>query len=145
MEADFDDQPTDAACRCCEYRQFIRGVFIVNGVSKRHLLPDPAGGPPQTLSPTAWLEDGFTVPPAHVNQRYGHRDETTPGNADASDRYLPDRSNGCAYRGSDFPGLTARPGYRYEIQLEFQGRIIDVCNDVVTATWTWTVALSGVI
>lgn len=146
MEADFT-----AACSCCEYRQFVRGSFTANGRPVRHLLPDPAGGAPRPMLPRPgagdpgdnFLEDGVASPPAGVNAFYGHR---TEGNTDPTDKYLPDRADGCQYRGNDFPGLRGASGMTYTIDLDFRGQIIDRCNsDAVKNASDWTVSCSGTI
>ena len=48
MNADFDSSG-DCACRCCEYRQYVRGRFLENGQPARHQLPS---GP---LDPRVWV------------------------------------------------------------------------------------------
>ena len=146
MEADFN-----APCACCEYRQFVRGTFTVNGRNVQHLLPDPAGGPARPMLPRPaagapndnFLEDGVVNAPAGVNTFYGHRSE---GNTDTTDRYLPDRPDGCQYRGNDFPGIRANTGDTFAVDLDFRGQIIDTCNgNAVKNTVEWTVNCTGTI
>ena len=146
MEADFT-----ATCACCEYRQLVRGTFIANGRTVRHLLPDPAGGPARPMLPRPapgspddnFREDGVASPPAGINKFYGHRNE---GNTDPNDLYKPDRATGCQYRGADFPGLNGPSGTTYSIELDFRGQIIDVCkSDAVKKTNDWTVSCAGTI
>ena len=132
MQSDFNDAPPPCKCKCCEYRQYVRGYFKYDGRKLRHMLPSGQ------MSETVWKEDGITNPPP--GPHFGHRDEV--GAAD--DRYLPGRADGCKYRGTDFPGLTGSPGKRFEIKLEFKGEIIDVCNGhKVVKTTTWKVKFSG--
>jgi hypothetical protein len=52
---------------------------------------------------------------------------------------------GCRFEGSDQPSLTAtKPGTRLEIDLEFQGNLIDTCKgNQVLATATWKVQGAG--
>jgi hypothetical protein len=147
MEADF----RGPNCACCEYRQFVRGTFVVNGRAVRHLLPDPAGGAPRPMLPRPapgsgndnFLEDGFAAPPAGINSFYGHRSQ---GDTDPSDRYLPDRATGCQYRGTDFPGIRAASGATFTVDLDFRGRVIDTCNGNVVKNFNeWTVRCSGTI
>ncbi|HEX8742792.1 MAG TPA: IPT/TIG domain-containing protein [Thermoleophilaceae bacterium] len=145
MEADFA-----APCNCCEFRQFIRGSHIVNGTRINHLLPDPAGGPPRPMLPRPpagsandnFLEDGLSPPQAGMNVFYGHRSETIT--TDATDQYLPDRPNGCQYRGNDSPFVSGPIGATFTLDLDFRGQIIDTCNgNAVKETREWTVTCNG--
>jgi hypothetical protein len=138
MIATFEDDPArDEACECCEYRQYVRGTFRVNGVSVPHWLP---GG---LLHPVRYQEDGipnFYGPNHHFY--YGRRAQR----GTAHDRYLPRRADGCRYVGSDFPGVVGPPGTRFEIDLHFRGEIVDVCNGgQVIASTTWFVRFSGTL
>jgi hypothetical protein len=132
MEADFGGASAPCMCKCCEYRQYVRGYVKYRDQIQRHMLPSGE------LSATDFKEDGITSPPP--GPHFGHRDEPEA----ADDRYLPARADGCEYRGSDFPGLTGAPGERFEIKLEFKGEIIDVCdNNKVVQSATWVVSFSG--
>lgn len=131
MEVDFNPAPAPCACKCCEYRQWVRGYFKYGGETIKHMLPSGE------MSETEFKEDGITNPPP--GPHFGHRDE--PGGDD--DRYLPARTDGCQYRGTDLPGIRGAPGVRFEVKLEFKGEIIDVCNHNVVRTATWTVNFSG--
>jgi hypothetical protein len=118
-------------CACCEYRQYVRGSFKRNGQKVDLLLPSGY------LSPTDFKEDGLVGAP--YGPHYGHRDEI--GASD--DWYIPARPDGCEYQGHDFPGIGGAPGDTFDIDLEFQGEIVDVCNNIVLKSMTWTVKLSG--
>jgi hypothetical protein len=150
MEADFGSAGAGCTCSCCEYRQYVRGTFTVNGRPIQHLVPNPAGGAPIPMKARPapggadnFLEDGIPSPPAGVNVYYGHRSE---GSADTTDTYLPDRATGCQYRGNDFPGIKAASGTTYTVDLDFRGQIIDTCNaNNVANTADWTVTCSGTI
>jgi hypothetical protein len=118
----------DCLCSCCEYRQFVRGEFIINGVGVRHVLPDG------DLDTATWHEDGIPNrygPGLHLF--YGHR--ANPGFA--NDVYTPNRTNGCEYRGHDDPGvITGDPNATAEVRLQFRGEILDVCNSTrQTVEW----------
>jgi hypothetical protein len=132
MEADFSSAAAPCACECCEYKQSVRGYFMYDGHKIDHMLPSG------TMSETDFMEDGITNPPP--GPHFGHRDE--PGADD--DRYLPARAGGCEYRGSDRPGIQGSRGVRFEVNLEFKGEIVDVCNNrAVVKEATWTVKFSG--
>lgn len=131
MNADFDNKGK-CRCRCCEYRQYVRGTFTFNGVAAIHQLPD---GP---LEPITWREDGVPnhfAPGQHLF--YGHRG--APGTL--TDIYQnPNRATGCEYRGFDDPGMShPNPAVAIVMNLEFRGEIIDVCRGRVVRTTTWTV------
>src|SRR3712207_2873300 len=101
-----DANPSD--CSCYEYRQYVRGTFLLDGQVLPHQLPS---GP---LDPAVFLEDGFPMP--HSSAHFGHRME--PGSSD--DIYnAPERSTGCEYYGRDLPGIKVLPGESFEIDLEF--------------------------
>ncbi|MBE0660802.1 MAG: hypothetical protein IH602_24120 [Bryobacteraceae bacterium] len=132
MEADFSSATAGCECKCCEYKQSVRGYFMYDGQPLKHMLPSGE------MSETEFKEDGITNPPP--GPHFGHRDEI--GAAD--DRYLPARADGCEYRGTDNPGIRGAPGVRFEVNLEFKGEIIDVCNNrAVLREATWTVKFSG--
>ncbi len=60
------------------------------------------------------------------------------------DQYLPKRADGCEYKGYDFPGIAGAAGATFDINLEFRGEIIDVCNgNKVLLSKTWQVQFSG--
>jgi hypothetical protein len=115
-------------CRCCEYRQEIRGSFAIGGAPWILQLPR---GP---LGPTAWMEDGvpnWFGPGRHF--RYGHRRDPGTG----TDIYRPNRRDGCEYAGWDRPFV--RGALPLAINLEFRGRIIDICTGKVKRSTTWQV------
>ncbi len=134
INADFNDTGK-CRCRCCEYRQYVRGTFTFNGVAAVHQLPD---GP---LHPTIWREDGVPHsfgPGQHFF--YGHRGHLgTP-----TDIYQnPNRATGCEYRGFDNPRMShPNPALPMVMNLKFRGDIIDVRRGRVVRTTTWTVNYS---
>jgi hypothetical protein len=151
MQIDFDSTGAGCVCSCGEYRQFLRGSFVVNGTTIVHLLPNPAGGTPVKMQPRPaagaasdnFLEDGLTAPGSGDNVYYGHRSE---GSSDTTDQYLPDRANGGQYRGNDFPGITSAVGTSVSIDLDFRGQAIDTCNaNAVSQQNEWTVTCSGTL
>jgi len=140
MNADFVDSGSGsgAACSCCEYRQYVRGQFqyrasdqdpwITVNLLLRYGVP---------LSLVNFNEDGFPDGSA-----YGYRAFNG-----CSDAFLPSpRATGCQYRGTDFPGLSnLASGTQYNIDLEFRGAIVDVCNnEALVQGSTWTVSCQGV-
>lgn len=128
-------------CQCCEYRQYVKGQFKLNGVAVAHVLE-----PGVLLNLNNFNEDGFgNVVPVGNNQHYGHRGEA---NNPVGDRYAnpPKRDKGCSYDGWDSPGwYNLDPGDTYVIALDFRGDIIDVCNiNSVVRRKNWAVNCAGV-
>lgn len=111
------EETGSCACHCCEFRQYIRGGFWIEG----RPVPFPlAGG---LLNPNIYQED------AVAGERVGHRADPQRSN----DLYMsPDRAKGCFYVGSDDPGIQGTiAGVRYKIDLEFVSMILDVCRQLV--------------
>jgi RHS repeat-associated protein len=134
MQADFI-QGGGCCCGCCEYRQYVRGAFTVNGKASPHPLPGGWLG-------HRWLEDGIPNEwGAGRHGYYGHRSDPDAAN----DRYqpLPDRLNACEYRGHDDPGFSNAPAAdRLRVMLSFRGEIIDICNsNAVLRRAFWAVAM----
>jgi hypothetical protein len=153
MQLDFVDTPYPATCAVGEYRQYVRGSFVVNGTGIVHGLPNPAGGAPLTMLPTPavgaaannFLEDGLVTPPATANVWYGHRIDTA-GNTDTTDVYPGDRMESCQYRGNDFPGIESAIGNTFSVVLDFQGDAVDsATSGQVLQTTQWTVNCSGTL
>ena len=129
MNATFQAAGGDCRCHCCEYRQYVRGAFR-NAAGRVIPFALPSG----PFSETEYREDG--IPNLWGRGRhahYGHRD--LPRNA--FDEYLPQRDDGCRYRGRDIP----RCGPTDTLHAEFLGLIIDVCRGEIVATRTWVVNL----
>jgi hypothetical protein len=153
MELDYQEPAHPVTCAVGEYRQFVRGTFVANGVALTHGLPNPTGGGPVTMLPTPapgaasdnFLEDGLVTPPAGANVFYGHRIDTA-GNSDTTDQFLPDRLEGCQYRGNDFPGIESAIGTTYNIALDFRGSAVDTATSgEVLQTNDWSVNCSGTL
>lgn len=110
MEAQFSSKPP-CDCKCCQYRQYIKGEVKLNGKKVANPVP---------LSKTKWHEDG-----GGDGSRYGHRDgENTRGDA-----YSPSRATGCVYKGEDHPTIFGmEPGDTYLMDYKFYGRITDFCS-----------------
>lgn len=149
MDATFDS--ASGTCSCCQYRQYVQGRFRRNGRQVTHLMASPDGGPPRRMLPRPrtggdgnFREDGIVSPRAGVNVFYGHRDE---GTTDPTDRYLPHRNDGCTYHGTDAPGWRDVPETDFvETDLDFLGRIIDVCDgDKVVGEARWSVSCSNIL
>ncbi len=137
-----------------EYRQFIRGtctlqpgrftgttpsraswVHTARPADARSQFSNPGG------LPARQSEDGQRV--RGRTFRYGHRSANPVQERGLEDRYLPDQAGGHEYRARDVPGIsgTTRPrGLRIRIDLNFQGRVIDVrdSNRVIrTLAWRY--------
>jgi hypothetical protein len=118
-------------CTPLEYRQYVKGVFKVNGVVKQHSLCGD-----DFLSPTTFKQDGCgpgpTIKPCTA---YGHR--ACP--AHSKDMYVPNQSTGCGFYMEDEPGFTnISNGNRYELDLSFRGEIINTSTGSIVQTRTWT-------
>lgn len=99
----------NGCCDCCEFRQYVRGFFEVDGVILPPLFP--------VFNFFTWEEDTDAA-----GGMYGHR--SRPG--EDGDRYVPDQADGRIYVGRDTPGLYfLSPGQDYAIYLEFADVIID--------------------
>ena len=127
MEADFTTRGRRCRCKCCEYRQFVRGIFSDSGgAAVRFDMPSGA------LDPTRWCEDGAIDefgPGKHGY--YGHRATSTPG-----DEY-DGGSAGCEYRARE--AVSCPPAD--SMHLEFMGLVIDRCRGRVAEKRTWVVDL----
>jgi RHS repeat-associated protein len=147
MNATFKDDGNNVNSQCCEYRQYVYGVYKINGVHLDYRLPggllnyDPPA--PGELP----LEDGRRnafpdALPGGKHFFYGHRDfpETPP------DVYSnPDRQTGKKYAGKDEPAMTVGHKERGEMYLTFIGKIIDVCpgnNGKTKKESTWQVNIN---
>ncbi len=104
---------------CGEYRQFVRGFFRVNGRDVVHRLCS------NTLNSTTFHEDCVTI--GGTNFKYGYH--SIP--FDTSQFTNPDQTTGCTFNGFDHPGFnlsSLNSGDRLEINLEFQGKVVDTCT-----------------
>jgi hypothetical protein len=134
MIAAFEQIRAECFCRCCEYRQFVRGSFFrPDGSRFAHPLLDapmaqndyredgmPAGDP---RLPPSW--------PAGQGLAYGHRDlPDFP-----TDHYTINRPQGCDYNGHDRPSCPAT----WTARLDFIGLIIDTCRGEVVDSRQWMV------
>jgi hypothetical protein len=121
------------ACYCCQFRQFVMGYFVVNGVAQ----PGRTLAYGNKLSKSVYREDG--------PEPYGHRD--LPGTA--GDRYLTSQSDGCEYKGEDFTGvdvpLSAADGTSWYYEHYFRSVIIDTCTGSVEMVWEWDSSCYGII
>ncbi|WP_419317423.1 hypothetical protein ACN2C7_13200 [Caulobacter sp. ErkDOM-E] len=117
-----------APCSNGEYRQYVRGRFVVNGSQLTHYLC--VGDPMSTI---AYKEDGCLA----TCTAYGHR--TCP--ADPIDSYTPAQATGCNFSMSDAPGFNnVSAAGVYLLDLYFQGDLIDTSTPSAppmrSATWT---------
>jgi hypothetical protein len=129
VEADFTDRGRSCRCRCCEYRQYVRGTF--SDGAGGHVRFDMPSGP---LNPREFCEDGSVDefgPGRHGF--YGHRDTSSPG-----DEYSGSSAHaGCNYRGSETASCPPAEG----VHLEYLGLIVDRCKGKVVEKRKWTVNL----
>lgn len=130
-----------ANCSCCEYRQFVKGEFKIDGQMVEHLL-----GPGEQLEKNTFHEDCKRKPHAQENACYGHRSDPNNSVGCTDDAYTTphNRAIGCNYVGVDSPHLSNWPtGSTYSLNLDFEGKILDVCNGTTLRTATWSVNCSG--
>lgn len=129
MNADFEEAGEDCVCKCCVYRQYVRGVFRnAAGNPIDFQLPDGL------FNETVYLEDGIPNewgPGEHGF--YGRRERP----ALPHDKYLPDQEDGCEYRGSD----TVTCGATETLHAEFIGLIVDTCESKIVDVRMWVVNL----
>lgn len=121
----------NGCCNCCEFRQYVRGYFEVNGVAIAPPVPN--------FNFLFWNEDQDDA-----GGMYGHRSQA----GDPGDRYVPDQRNGCIYLGRDAPGLYGlSSGDNYFVYCEFADVIIDTCNDddVVAGPEFWDMIATGIV
>jgi hypothetical protein len=125
MEIDWHEDDPACACCCGEYRQFVRGFVKINGTKQTKKLFNG-----KSLSETDWIEDSDKA-----GHPYGHRDLAEKVN----DKFVPDRKNGCLYRGFDTPGISdpAVAGTRVEAVLEFKGQTFDRCQNAAGSEKRW--------
>jgi Domain of unknown function (DUF4157) len=118
-------------CACGEYRQYVKGHFIINGNRETaHLW----GG--AVLEDNVYHEDGLDKNPA---ARYGHRREPIT----MDEEFRPDRENGCSYIGRDFPRVMI--GSDTDMLFQFKGQTYDACNQIFGPIHEWEVRYAGPI
>ena len=129
VEGDFSPMPRQRGCQCCEYRQFVRGVFHnADGAAVRFDMPTGA------LDAGAYREDGSIDEfGTSVHGFYGHRDHSTPGDAYSGAAPVA----GCTYRGDE----TSRCPSAETLHAEYVGLVVDVCGKKIVAVKTWAVDL----
>ena len=125
MEIDWHQDDPGCACSCGEYRQFVRGFVKINGTKQ---TKNSFNG--KVLSETDWTQDSDAK-----NHPYGHRDLSE----EVNDKFVPDRKNGCLYRGFDTPGIAdpSVAGKRVEAALEFKGQTFDRCQKTAGSERRW--------
>jgi hypothetical protein len=117
------------ACSCGEYRQYVKGHILRNGVSVEPTVADGA-----TLEESTWHEDG--------PKTYGHRDrDARPGNAFAE----PDRDSGCHFHAWDYPEVYADPGDTLDVDVQFKGQTYDKCLERFGPIREWSFAYKGIL
>jgi hypothetical protein len=129
IDADFALRARRCECRCCEYRQFVRGTFTdANGAPVRFDLPSGE------LSPTEFCEDGSIDEfGAGDHGYYGHRATSSTG-----DEYGgAGKARGCTYNGRETAGCPPTE----TVELEYLGVLVDVCRGRVVDTRKWSVQL----
>ena len=134
-------------CNCGEYRQYVSGYFIESGYyGGPATLREHRIGYGKLMTRDDCLEDG--------PDPYGHRyktdlarlvskDQARPSlkrNTDVdkfvNGKDLPDRGDGCVYKGYDAPGKEYSPqSQEVHFHLKFYGGPYDACNNVKVGTW----------
>jgi hypothetical protein len=136
--APFRGESSYCAAECGEYHQFVKGHMFTSS-EKDGSNPRDVGGAlfgGVKLEETVFHEDGLDNKP---KARYGHRAEPKTMQED----YKPTRASGPDYEGSDFPNISI--GTWADLDLTFEGKTMDVCNNVETSKDTWRVVYKGVI
>jgi hypothetical protein len=131
MEIDWHEDDPKCACCCGEYRQFVKGFIKINGTKQTKKLFNG-----KSLSETDWNEDSDAA-----NHPYGHRDLSE----EVNDKFIPDRKNGCLYRGFDTPGIAdpAVAGKHVEMVVEFKGQTFDRCQKTAGPEKLWKLDFKG--
>lgn len=143
VDIDFSDTG-GCKCDCCEYRQQIRGTIKRKRGDKWEVVKKQL--PDGDLSAAKFKEDGAQDPehPGKFVSPGHNRDSKDP-----NDIYT---KNGCHYHIHDEPGYSAPQGTEFEIDLEFAGEVVDICNKnpktkrpAVRARKMWKVKFSGTL
>ncbi|MBN2173201.1 MAG: hypothetical protein JW731_03665 [Bacteroidales bacterium] len=116
-------------CRCCEYRQEVKGEFWYDGNKIDIDLVDPSDTTKRKrMSKDSYGEDYRDYKGNKV--RYGHRGESRSADEKyTTDGTTVDRQNGCRYWMNDEPGWkSTRRGHSYKIDLKFRGSIVSTCE-----------------
>ncbi|WP_456846939.1 hemopexin repeat-containing protein [Cellulomonas sp. P5_C6] len=148
MTIDFDSAPYPTTCAVGEYRQYVRGSFMVSGRRKTFLLADPAGGPPPEMlavPPAGSTSDNFREDGKRrlsgVDLFYGRR----RGTQFANSQFLPDTQTGCSFRGIDNPGTGKPTGTVVLTVLDFRGEAVDsATSGEVLQSANWSTSCGGV-
>ena len=140
-------------CNCGEYRQYVSGYLRRNFVGVQRGAGPLKDWPHELahgklLHPTVMQEDGEPQVPGEKGVPYGHRydddrarlspkdearrylkDNTDPTDQYLTDRDVPDRQDGCKYRGHDSVEISDTPlSEEVHIHLKFRAGPIDACN-----------------
>ena len=130
-------------CVCCEYRQYVRGLLIIDDKQRdyKNCHQDPGA---------LCGADGKYVEDCTSSGGYGDRRKESM--TELCDEYFSDPghdakySAGCYYQGCDAPGTYALPiGTKYEVIAHFEGTIEEVCSiqGAVGTHAEWDVACCG--
>jgi hypothetical protein len=131
IDADFAVRGRRCVCRCCEYRQFVRGAFRA---AAGRVIPFPL--PDGPLDVNEFQEDGVIDEFGRGEHGfYGRRDRDRQRDGDRYD--MPDAEEGCRYRANDTPGC--RP--TETLRAEFLGLVVDTCQGEIRDVRNWVVAL----
>jgi hypothetical protein len=117
-------------CGPGEYRQSVKGKYVVNGSTLTHFL---CAETDTKLLENVFQEDGC---PSGTCTAYGHR--SCP--QDQLDTYKPDRATGCRFWMWDAPSFDHIHQGSYTMDLVFMATLIDTSNsNQILATRTWSV------
>ncbi len=126
MKAEFtpeDSSITDGDCSSGEFRQYVKGKFVLNDKTLKHYIYDG-----EELDESTYKLDG---PYGHY---YGEK-----GWKDGASRYIYE-NNKTKFNGFDYPGLRVEKGESGEIDLSFKANLIDTRQGgKILAESLWTV------
>jgi hypothetical protein len=134
-------------CDCSEfeYRQFIAGVATGSRGGRSQDLSTNFSHLPGGALPISFAEDASD--PRCAARNYGHRDQPgqdTTTSRCGENRYTDeagttDQTNGCVYRGEDFPQIEVRglnTGDDVDLLVQFRGEIRRNGRTIQTKRWT---------
>ena len=119
-------------CACGEYRQHVKGFFKSNGAAVTHALCG-------TNLSSSYQED--CVRSGGRDFKYGYRNIRSD-----TSYFTPSQATGCRFQGYDYPRIEGTSGDALEIDLGFQGELVDACDgDRQLAVSEWTVKGTGTV
>lgn len=121
-------------CALGEYREYVKGTYVVDGISLTHILCGSV-----LLSPSVYLENG--CPPPNCTG-YGHR--ACPPRSWS--RYEPVQATGCQFTTQKVPGfVNVQASACYAMNLTYMAHLIDTSTKSILIKREWTVTGSVVV